>query len=159
MCCFLDVNIIHHPHLLLIHSHHLSIIFHLIFLWFMMILNFSYNCLNLIFLSFMKHILKLLYFRTFITHQCPWMLRTLMSLLWLMVVAISPLVLSLMLLQQFLQLIMLLFLMKSVLNPSLSMLMIKSWTMWIKGVTKLANMSRFGLKMYLMNGESFGVII
>lgn len=31
---FLDVNVIHHPHLLLIHSHHLSIIFHLIFLWY-----------------------------------------------------------------------------------------------------------------------------
>lgn len=126
----------------------------------MMILKSSYNCLNFIFLNFMKHISKLLYFQTFITHQCPWILRTLMSFLWLMVVAISHLVLTLMLLlQQFLQLILILFLMRYVLNPSLSMLMIKSCTMWIKGFTKPTNMSSFGLKMYLMNGESFGVII
>lgn len=91
---FLDLNPIHHPHLLLV-------VLFLILCSSLMILKSFSNHLSLFLLSFLELILRTLSFQNFTTFQWPWMLKTLMSMVWVMFLIPILFLSTLMLLQWF----------------------------------------------------------
>ncbi len=90
----LDLSPIHHPHLLLV-------VLFLISCSSLMILTSFYNHLSLFLLKFLELILRTLSFQNFTTFQRPWMLKTLMSMVWLMFLIPNLFLSTLMLLQWF----------------------------------------------------------